>query len=379
MRTIAAAFVFMAAVLCTGCASITQGTTHSLRVETVTDKGDPVPGAECTLRNEDNTILSRSGDSVTVRRSSKDLNVACTKQGLPDATARLVSRANMGFAGNILLGGAIGAAIDHSSGAAYTYPTWVRLVFGQYAVFDRRDEHEGVPLVYAGPNALPQGLTPVAPVEAIAPVTAGAVVPAPTPAPQRAQGTDPVGVMAVARGDTFDYRLTNRITGQQQTVVLRADRVSGGEVSFNSGARVESASGELLRLNAAITGELDQVTPPGGWLHAGAVPSGQWKMRHRSVVPACTLNYELEAFAEGEQKLRVDGREVRVVRVALRGWVENRSGMTNIRAPYEGTAWISPELRRVVRFEARSRAGANTAIGYFHIDEVAELVRIGRD
>jgi hypothetical protein len=48
------------------------------------------------------------------------------------------------------------------------------------------------------------------------------------------------------------------------------------------------------------------------------------------------------------------------------------------RARYEGTAWLSPELKRVVRFEARSRASANSN-AHFNIDETIELVRIGHD
>ncbi|MNV07072.1 hypothetical protein D3C71_974830 [compost metagenome] len=41
------------------------------------------------------------------------------------------------MAGNIVLGGVIGAVVDHNRGTAYTYPTWVELVFGESLVFDR--------------------------------------------------------------------------------------------------------------------------------------------------------------------------------------------------------------------------------------------------
>lgn len=50
------------------------------------------------------------------------------------------------MAGNIIFGGGIGAIIDHNKGTAYTYPTWVQLVFGQTLVFDRKDETDGVPV-----------------------------------------------------------------------------------------------------------------------------------------------------------------------------------------------------------------------------------------
>ena len=49
--------------------------------------------------------------------------------------------------GNIILGGGIGAIIDHNKGTAYTYPTWVQLIFGKSLVFDRSAEKEGQPTV----------------------------------------------------------------------------------------------------------------------------------------------------------------------------------------------------------------------------------------
>ncbi|WP_295959458.1 hypothetical protein [Rhodoferax sp.] len=36
--------------------------------------------------------------------------------------------------------------VDHNRGTAYTYPTWIQLVFGKTLAFDRRDEKEGHPV-----------------------------------------------------------------------------------------------------------------------------------------------------------------------------------------------------------------------------------------
>ena len=41
--------------------------------------------------------------------------------------------------GNILLGGGIGAIVDHSNGSAYNYPDWMKLVMGKSLSFDRKD------------------------------------------------------------------------------------------------------------------------------------------------------------------------------------------------------------------------------------------------
>jgi hypothetical protein len=73
------------------------------------------------------------------------MDITCKHPTNPDASARAISRANGGMFGNIVLGGAIGAIIDHNKGTAYTYPTWVQLVFGKTLVFDRSIEKEGIP------------------------------------------------------------------------------------------------------------------------------------------------------------------------------------------------------------------------------------------
>jgi hypothetical protein len=129
-----------------GCASILNDTSHAVRVETKTPGGQVVTGADCKATNDYGTFNFKSGDTVQIRRSGKDLDFVCTHPGDLDATGRSISRVNAGFAGNILIGGGIGAIIDHSKGTAYTYPTWVQLVFGKSLVFDRTAEKDGYPV-----------------------------------------------------------------------------------------------------------------------------------------------------------------------------------------------------------------------------------------
>lgn len=136
----------------TGCASIVNDSTQPMKLETKTEAGTMVPGADCKISNDYGTISAKSGDTATVRRSSKDLDIVCTHPQNPQASARAISRANAGLAGNILFGGGIGAIIDHNKGTAYTYPTWVQLVFGQSLVFDRSAEKEGQPVLGTQPN-----------------------------------------------------------------------------------------------------------------------------------------------------------------------------------------------------------------------------------
>lgn len=143
--TMKRACALSAALALTGCASVMNETTHPMRLETKTASGEVVAGSDCKLTNDYGTVSGKSGDTLQVRRSSKDLDITCVHPGNPNATARAISRANSGMWGNVIIGGGIGAIIDHNKGTAYTYPTWVQLVFGKAMVFDRSSEKEGTP------------------------------------------------------------------------------------------------------------------------------------------------------------------------------------------------------------------------------------------
>jgi len=128
-----------------GCASVSNGTTSPIRVETVSSDGTAVTGAKCDLTNDYGTFSVLTPASVIVHKSSKDLQITCKKDGQPDATANAISRTTGSMYGNILLGGGIGAIVDHSNGSAYNYPDWVKLVMGKFAIFDRKDSVENAP------------------------------------------------------------------------------------------------------------------------------------------------------------------------------------------------------------------------------------------
>lgn len=63
------------------------------------------------------------------------------------ADRKAISRANGGMLGNIILGGGIGALIDHNRGNAYNYPTWVELITVKALTFDRANEIQGQPVL----------------------------------------------------------------------------------------------------------------------------------------------------------------------------------------------------------------------------------------
>lgn len=136
----------LASLAFTGCASVVNDSSHPVKVETRTDAGQTIIGADCRLTNDYGSVAVRSGETVSVHRSSKDLDIVCKHPESPDAAARAISRANAGMLGNINFGGGIGAIIDHNKGTAYTYPTWVQLVYGKTLVFDRNLEKDGQPV-----------------------------------------------------------------------------------------------------------------------------------------------------------------------------------------------------------------------------------------
>lgn len=151
MQRMISGAVMAATVVLTGCASIVNDTTQPIKIETKNSQGETVAGAECSLTNDYGTTQAKSGVTTLVRRSGKDLDIVCKDPQHPDAVGRGISRANAGLAGNIIFGGGIGAIIDHNKGTAYTYPTWVQLVFGQTLVFDRSAEKEGAPVTGTAP------------------------------------------------------------------------------------------------------------------------------------------------------------------------------------------------------------------------------------
>ena len=147
------ALVVASSLAFAGCASVINDVTHPMKVETKAPSGDLLAGADCKLTNDYGVFQVKSGETVQVRRSSKDLEILCKDSANPDAVAKAISRANGGMFGNIILGGGIGAIIDHNKGTAYTYPLWVQLEFGKTLVFDRQFEKEGQPTLGKPPAA----------------------------------------------------------------------------------------------------------------------------------------------------------------------------------------------------------------------------------
>ena len=145
MKKALSLFVITSALFASGCASLTHDAKQTVSVTAVDSKGVAVADAACTFTNDrGETKLDRTPGIGQVYRSAADMTVVCKKEGLGDGMARLISRAGRIW-GNIILGGGIGAIVDHSTGKGYNYPDIFEVAMGKLTVFDRSQQDDGKP------------------------------------------------------------------------------------------------------------------------------------------------------------------------------------------------------------------------------------------
>lgn len=130
---------FICILSLSGCASITSESMQPVAVTTKTLQGQNISQVSCTLRNEKGQWEVKAPNTVSVHKASGDLSVECKKAGHPDGKLKAISRAGAGMYGNILIGGGIGAIIDHNKGTAYNYPNNLPVVMGKSVIVDRRN------------------------------------------------------------------------------------------------------------------------------------------------------------------------------------------------------------------------------------------------
>jgi hypothetical protein len=145
MRTIKLLAALVLLHLLAGCASIMTSNENQVRVETVDASGKEVKDAICTVLRGDTRTSFNTPAVVPIAKGSGDIRMDCTKTGVPEGKAVLMSRVGAATFGNIIAGGVVGAVVDQATGKAYNFPEWVQIVMGQFLVFDRRDHNDGKP------------------------------------------------------------------------------------------------------------------------------------------------------------------------------------------------------------------------------------------
>lgn len=113
-----------------GCASVTGTPNQSVSVQARASNGKEVKEAACDLINKRGTWFITTPGTVQIHRSNDDLQVTCRKDGFENGRASVVSDTKGSMFGNILLGGGIGAVVDHNNGSAYEYPSFIQVIMG---------------------------------------------------------------------------------------------------------------------------------------------------------------------------------------------------------------------------------------------------------
>lgn len=113
-----------------GCASVTGTPNQSVSVQARGSNGKEVKEAACDLINKRGTWFITTPGTVQIHRSNDDLQITCRKEGFDNGRASVVSDTKGSMFGNILLGGGIGAVVDHNNGSAYEYPSFIQVIMG---------------------------------------------------------------------------------------------------------------------------------------------------------------------------------------------------------------------------------------------------------
>lgn len=106
------------------CATVTSGTSQNISVIS-----EP-PGATCQLQRDGSVVgvVNPTPGTVNVSKSNRDMAVNCSRPGSLPAVQVVRAEFQGMTAGNILLGGVIGLAVDAASGAMAQYPTTVTVI-----------------------------------------------------------------------------------------------------------------------------------------------------------------------------------------------------------------------------------------------------------
>ena len=128
--------VLLAGVALAGCASVSGGNVQKMYVQAQSQNGAAVAGADCTLTNDKGTWRVTAPGDTSIVRSNKRMEVKCDKSPLPQGVVSVESATRGAMYGNIILGGVVGAVIDHNSGAAYEYPEMIKVIMGRMVSMD---------------------------------------------------------------------------------------------------------------------------------------------------------------------------------------------------------------------------------------------------
>jgi hypothetical protein len=148
-------FGLLIASALSGCATITSGP-GNVTVEAHDGKGSRVTGADCVLRNSKGEWHLVTPGGASVAGAADNLVVRCDEANHEPGQASVVSTAKSEMFGNIIIGGVVGAVIDHASGAGYEYPPLLRIKMGDTVVIAPPRNNGANPMPHARPELVPR-------------------------------------------------------------------------------------------------------------------------------------------------------------------------------------------------------------------------------
>ena len=131
MKLLTALALVALTAISSGCATITSGTSQTVRIETVDAKGDSAPGYDCAVTNGKGAYSVKTPGSITISKAYGNAELKCEKPGEPATVASVKSSTKAYTAGNILVGGVIGLGVDAMSGATWAYPDLWKIILGK--------------------------------------------------------------------------------------------------------------------------------------------------------------------------------------------------------------------------------------------------------
>ena len=114
-------------LLLSGCASVLHSDVQQVQVKAMC-KERVVPAA-CVAQNAKGIWHFQAPSAIEVRKDLTSLQIACKSLFFPEITATVPSRLNLSMAGNLLVGGLVGAGVDVYRGTGFAYNPDVRIAY----------------------------------------------------------------------------------------------------------------------------------------------------------------------------------------------------------------------------------------------------------
>jgi hypothetical protein len=114
-------------LLLSGCASFLHSDVQPVQVTVLCN--DRVVPAACVAQNCKGVWQFQAPGTLQVHKDLTSLQVTCKSLFFPEITASVPSRLNLSMAGNLLVGGLVGAGVDVYRGTGFAYHHDVRIVY----------------------------------------------------------------------------------------------------------------------------------------------------------------------------------------------------------------------------------------------------------